>query len=95
MFNLEHVFIVISECDRAIHGEIVYLSSSEIHHTQSSIGQSKSTAETTITAATTTIAATTSTSANASTNKTHSDQHYICSKKHNSGYQSKLYVCKR
>ncbi|XP_011452549.3 mucin-3B [Magallana gigas] len=76
------------ECDRAIHGEIVYLSSSEIHHTQSSIGQSKSTADTTITAATTTTAATTSTSANASTNKTHSDQHYICSKKHNSGYQN-------
>lgn len=91
MFNLVHVFIVISECGRAIHGEIVYLSASEIHHTHSSISQSKSTAATTATAATTTTAATTS--ASTSTNKTHSDQHYICSKKHNSGYQSKLYVC--
>lgn len=92
MFNLVHVFIFISECDRAIHGEIVYLSSSELHHIQSSIGQSTTTAATTSTAATTDPAATTS--ASASTNKTHSDQHNICSKSHHSDYQSKLYICK-
>lgn len=74
------------ECDRAIHGEIVYLSSSELHHIQSSIGQSTTTAATTSTAATTDPAATTS--ASASTNKTHSDQHNICSKSHHSDYQS-------
>lgn len=86
MFNLVHVFIFISECDRAIHGEIVYLSSSELHHIQSSIGQSTTTAATTSPAATT--------SASTSTNKTHSDQHNICSKSHHSDYQSKLYICK-